>query len=229
MSDAAKKDPALYGQVKYDRAELDFYPSPPDTVHALLQSGRVPEDLDTFWEPACGDGAISSVLKDTRHNVISTDISDYGYPEGSAGIDFLKTRVVKGRIIPHVRSDYRPSVAGLRDDVARLQKPFGIITNPPYNIPYRGISLDFVRKALEVTEPNGGFVAMLLRHEWDSGVQTQELTDHPAYAGRVTLRYRPRWIKGSTGSPRHNYAWFLWDWSSDQPAQCTYANRPSER
>lgn len=40
-----------------------------------------------IWEPACGDGAISSVLKARGHTVQSTDLVDRGY--GTPRIDFL--------------------------------------------------------------------------------------------------------------------------------------------
>jgi hypothetical protein len=56
-----------------------------------------------IWEPACGDGAMSEVLKTTGCTVISTDLYDRGY--GTAGQDFL---------------------------TANRQVP-NIVTNPPYH------------------------------------------------------------------------------------------------
>ncbi|MBQ3302540.1 MAG: hypothetical protein IJH04_10440 [Eggerthellaceae bacterium] len=40
-----------------------------------------------IWEPACGNGAISSVLAEAGHDVISSDLVQRGF--GVAGIDFL--------------------------------------------------------------------------------------------------------------------------------------------
>lgn len=66
------------------RAPNEFYPTPPEAVRALLSV----ESFDgTIWEPACGDGAISRVLAEAGHEVVSTDLIAYGYAE--AGVDFL--------------------------------------------------------------------------------------------------------------------------------------------
>jgi hypothetical protein len=34
----------------------------------------------------------------------------------------------------------------------------------------------------------------------------------PPFHKKVVVTKRPRWIADSTGSPRHNYSWFIWDW-----------------
>lgn len=69
-----------------DREKNDFYPTPAYAVEALLEK-EVFEGV--VWEPACGDGAISEVLR--RHGIetISTDLIDRGY--GLGEVDFLKT------------------------------------------------------------------------------------------------------------------------------------------
>lgn len=68
-----------------DRAEHDFYATPPVAVEKLLA-------LETFshevWEPACGHGHISKVFEAHGHNVRSTDLEHRGF--GVGGIDFLK-------------------------------------------------------------------------------------------------------------------------------------------
>jgi len=78
----------------------DFFPTPGWATHALI-------DNETFegaiWESACGNGAMSEVLKNASPNVQSSDLYDRGYGEG--GIDFLA-------------SDWRTD---------------NIVTNPPYN------------------------------------------------------------------------------------------------
>lgn len=69
-----------------DREKDDFYPTPVPATLALLRG-------ETFgpriWEPACGDGAISSVLQAAGHDVCSTDLIERGY--GTSGVDFLAT------------------------------------------------------------------------------------------------------------------------------------------
>lgn len=67
-----------------NREKDDFYPTPPEAVEALLSKERFD---GAIWEPACGDGAISKVLKEHGHDVESTDLVDRGY--GVPRVDFL--------------------------------------------------------------------------------------------------------------------------------------------
>jgi len=87
-----------------DRSEYDYYATPPEAVRMLLE-------LETFghsiWEPACGEGHISEVLKECGYNVFSTDIIKRGYE--SDIIDFLS-----------FDSEGSPT-------------KYDIITNPPYS------------------------------------------------------------------------------------------------
>lgn len=87
---------------KETRRELDFYPTPPDVTHALMQALNL--SPRAIWEPACGDGAMASVIAEYGHTIISTDIRYTGYGEG--GIDFLSAR----------------------------RECDAIVTNPPFNI-----------------------------------------------------------------------------------------------
>jgi hypothetical protein len=66
------------------RPDFDFYPTPTTAVEALL---NVEKFSRRIWEPACGDGAISEVLKKHGHEVLSTDLIDRGY--GETPHDFL--------------------------------------------------------------------------------------------------------------------------------------------
>lgn len=67
-----------------NRETHDFYPTWPAATRALLSVERFDGPI---WEPACGDGALSKVLAEAGHEVISTDLIDRGYGEG--GRDFL--------------------------------------------------------------------------------------------------------------------------------------------
>ncbi len=59
------------------RKENDFYPTPSWATEALLERERFDGSI---WEPACGDGAISKVLKLNGYsNITSSDIIDRGY------------------------------------------------------------------------------------------------------------------------------------------------------
>jgi hypothetical protein len=84
-----------------------------------------------------------------------------------------------------------------------------IIGNPPYS---DDLAEKFIRHALRLTEPVKGMVAMLARHEYDCAAGRVDLFDRLGFRMKMTLTKRPKWIEDSTGSPRHNYAWFVWDW-----------------
>lgn len=76
------------------RPENDFYPTPPEATHALLDCENF---TGTIWEPACGDGAISKVLEERGHVVWSSDLIDRGY--GLGGYDFLTSHRKADNII----------------------------------------------------------------------------------------------------------------------------------
>jgi hypothetical protein len=63
----------------------DCYDTPPEAVRALLEAEHLPNRI---WEPCVGRGAVADVLKAAGHEVVGTDLHDYGigYP---GGIDFL--------------------------------------------------------------------------------------------------------------------------------------------
>lgn len=82
--------------------EEDFYQTPPVATLKLLERWQ-PKGV--VWEPACGYGAISKVLKAKGIKVISTDLVDRGY--GFGPMDFLECE----------------------EPLANT-----IITNPPFNI-----------------------------------------------------------------------------------------------
>lgn len=75
---------SIVGDSGGNRAEHDFYPTPPEATLALLSKVRFEGRI---WEPACGRGDISEVLIKQGYSVVSTDLIDRGY--GYGGIDFL--------------------------------------------------------------------------------------------------------------------------------------------
>lgn len=74
----------------FKRAKDDFYPTEPALTRALL---KVEPFIGSVWEPACGDGALSEILKQKGHPTVSTDLVSRGY--GRGGIDFLTTRTLR--------------------------------------------------------------------------------------------------------------------------------------
>jgi hypothetical protein len=72
----------------------DFYPTPAWVTLALIKHERF---IGNILEPACGDGAMTEVLKATGCPVISSDLYDRGY--GDTGHDFLRSDCVYDNIV----------------------------------------------------------------------------------------------------------------------------------
>ena len=109
-----------------EREKDDFYPTPRCATDALLERETF---LQHVWEPACGDGAISKVLKENGYTVFSSDLVDRGYEHGMIGsIDFLSET-----------DQYVPATLD----------PFDIITNPPFKF-----AQEFIEKALSYERCN---------------------------------------------------------------------------
>lgn len=83
----------LVGSSTMNREENDFYKTPEHVTKSLLDREIF---IGTIWEPACGDGAISKVLKRFNDKVFSSDIIDRGYGET---FDFLTVDRVIDNVI----------------------------------------------------------------------------------------------------------------------------------
>lgn len=201
LSDSGLKDLSMLGSSGYARNPLDFYPTPDSAIDSLL--AVIEDDLPSFkvWEPCCGDGAISKRLAPLALDLVSTDIKAYEGFDPDGTIDFLS--ICPKDAIPvgdQVDWEIATALMGFEPDC--------IITNPPYGDDAEA----FARHALRLMESQMGIVMFLCRHEWDCAKGRSDLFDHPAFAMKITLRHRPRWIKGSKGAPRHNYSWYVWNW-----------------
>jgi hypothetical protein len=78
----------LIGAEMTGRERDDFYETPADAVADLM---REEPFTGPIWEPACGRGAISRVLEEHGHEVVSTDLIARGY--GRSPVDFLLEQV----------------------------------------------------------------------------------------------------------------------------------------
>jgi hypothetical protein len=190
----------MLGASKYPRAPLDHYPTPPRATEAFLKIYG--DDLPSMlvWEPFCGNGAISKMIEPHTRAMVNTDIRAYDGFDPDGLCDFFKLESL----------DWLELLSpGIRPDA--------IVTNPPYGKDAEKAA----RHALKLMEPEQGFVAFLCRHEWDTAKGRADLFDHPAFAAKITLRFRPRWIADSDGAPRHSYSWYCWDWTLAH-----YSHRP---
>ena len=136
-----------------------------------------------IWEPACGSGRMANVL----NAVYRSDIQ--------FGENFLS-----------LGEGYDRKLSG--DALAAWYSVNAIVTNPPYNM-----AQDFIEHALSLMQFEKGFVAMLLRTDFDHAKSRRNLfAEHPAFAKKLVLTKRIQWFEDSKSSPSFNHAWFIWDW-----------------
>ncbi len=74
----------------------DTYETPDCATRALLRVQRLPRRI---WEPACGPGAIVRVLRAAGHQVIATDLVDYGCEDSTSRVDFLMETVAPAKTL----------------------------------------------------------------------------------------------------------------------------------
>lgn len=103
--------------------------------------------------------------------------------------------------------------------------PYGphdaIVTNPPYEW-----AQQFIERALQLTFPRRGVVAMLLRTDYDHAKTRSYLfAGSPFFTKKVVLTKRIKWFEDSKGQPSFNHAWFIWD-HKNQGAAPTLAYGP---
>jgi hypothetical protein len=99
-----------------------------------------------------------------------------------------------------------------------------VVCNPPYGVERRGeLAIAFIRHALSLPVPR---VSMLLPIDFDSAITRQDVFRFcPAFAGKLVLLNRIRWIPGSTGSPSTNHCWFCWDKTNEDAPIVRYVSR----
>jgi hypothetical protein len=164
------------------RHKEGLYRTPLVAVDALL---RAEPDLPKWvWEPACGDGAIVTPLRNAGFQVTASDLVDRGCPDSRAGCDFLLLRP-DPPAVPH----------------------HAIITNPPYRL-----AQAFADKALSYSPFVAmllplGFLAGQERHKkrhWLARVHVS--------SRRLPMMHRDGWA-GAIATSTTDHAWFVWDQS----------------
>lgn len=169
------------GNAKHALAERkdDLYETPPEAVHALLKVEPLPKII---WEPACGPGSIARVLRAAGHDVVATDLVDYGLENSTARRDFL----------------------------FETSAPDGcecIVTNPPFKN-----AEEFVVRAIQLVPKvvmlmRLGFIESERRRPiLDRG----ELSKVYVFRNRLPMMHRHGW-DGPKGGSAICYAWFVWD------------------
>jgi hypothetical protein len=186
----------------YDRVDHDHYPTPPSATELLTNNVRL---RGAVWEPCGGKGDMAKVLADSGYKVLASDKERYEgcvFPVAS-GVDALTA----------------PLPTGVRS----------IVTNPPYA---RGLVPRLVRHWLDLLQPVGGQLCLLLRVLWGESQGGQLLTtQHAAYAGKIKTPRRIQWLEGTPRdkgkTPTDEHAWFMWDWLRD-PTRLPFDASPGD-
>ena len=169
-----------------EREQHDYYATEPKALELLLEL----EQFDPYvWEPACGGGHLSEVLKSHGYKVRSSDIVDRGYTETEI-LDFLK-----------VKKD------DIKQDFSR-----DIITNPPYKY-----AKEFVKHALDISM-DGVKVAMFLKLTFlESKARKKLFEKYPpktVYVSSSRLQCAKNGdfeTYGKGVGTAVAYAWFIWE------------------
>lgn len=164
----------------------DLYETPSVATDALLRVERLPHWL---WEPACGRGAIVNVLRAAGHQVVASDLVDYGVP-----------------ITCHWRHDF----------LMERKAPDGcgaIVTNPPYKL-----ANEFAAHALELC-PKVYMLLRLAFYESERRkpiLDNAGLARVHVFSKRLPMMHRDGW-EGRKANSGMAFAWFVWDRSHTGP------------
>ena len=163
----------------------DLYETPECATLALLRAEKLPKRI---WECACGHGAIVTILRAYGHDVVASDLVDYGDPTCFYRRDFL---------LEH-------------------KLPNGcecILTNPPFSL-----AEDFVEHALELCPHVIMLLRLaFLESERRSRIlDTGTLARVHVFRKPLPMMHRHGW-EGRRASSAMAFAWLCWDRSHNGP------------
>ncbi|GAB5387150.1 MAG: hypothetical protein Alpg2KO_01180 [Alphaproteobacteria bacterium] len=186
------------GASETERVPFDFYPTPPEPTHALLDFCEAHHLLPTghdVWEPACGDGAMAEVLDQRGYQVMASDIRDTGY--GTVQ-DFLTTEPIAGDL--------------------------SIITNPPFvrAVEFITHALRF-RPTMLALLLKATYWHSQKRARWFHQSQPDGGPFRPDYV--LPIGWRVAFQPERGNSPPMDVAWYVW--TPDTPLdRCAYHPLP---
>ena len=148
-------------------------------TEALLRVEKLPHHI---WEPACGRGRITNILRAHGHTVWATDLNDYGCPTSESRIDFL---------MEHQR----------RFDVE------AIVTNPPFKLAEQFVEHALYHCPRVIMLLRLAFYESARRSHILEGTRAGADTRLP----QAPSHDAPRWLGGAEGQLGMAFAWFVWD------------------
>lgn len=166
--------------------EHDYYATHPDATVWLMHQycDTFFRDTHTIWEPACGEGAITTVLTDYGFTVHSSDIVDRGWAGQNETRNFYS---------------YTSMPSGCDT----------IITNPPYND-----ALAFVSHAYNLLPDGGRMAMLLKIQWAESAARYPFFSACPpvtvaVFVSRVYCSKNGNFERYT--SAMNAYAWWLWE------------------
>jgi hypothetical protein len=170
----------------------DCYGTPPVAVHALLRVEKLPHRL---WEPAAGHGNIVNVLRAAGHEVLASDLVDYGDPTHFSRRDFLMEKLPRGCEC--------------------------IITNPPFKLvePFVAHAIDLC--PLVVMLLRLAFFEAGAGPTEKAALRRYVLDEHPAarihvFRLRLPMMHRTEWA-GRKANSGMAFAWYVWNRNHSGP------------
>jgi hypothetical protein len=161
-----------------DRGD-DVYETPPEATRALLACESLPHRI---WEPCCGPGSIVAALRGAGHDVIASDLIDYGCPDSHHGWDFL----------------------------LESSAPSGceaVVTNPPFKLAQECVehTLELVPRVVMLLR-----LAFLESERRTAILDDGRLARVHVFRNRLPMMHRAGW-NGPKASSATAFAWYVWD------------------
>lgn len=184
LEQGEKKTMPLAAAVQPGRATLaergeDFYETPAEATRALLQVETLPHIV---WEPAAGRGAIVDVLRSASHEVVASDLIDYGEPTQASRRDFLMERKAP------------PGCTA-------------IVTNPPFKLAEKFVEHGLTLCPLVIMLLR---LAFLESEKRTIILDTGKLARIHVFRNRLPMMHRDGW-SGNKATSAIPFAWFVWD------------------
>ena len=142
-----------HGRMDKERAEADYYRSPPHAMALLLDTiapARLVPDGGLIIDAGAGDGRLTRPLIEAGYRVRGIELYDRNHDPAlpiDIGIDFMS-------LTPH-----------------HAGRPAAIVTNPPYSL---NVVDCFLRHSMSLL-PDGGELHALMRHNWMTGIRRNDL------------------------------------------------------
>jgi len=170
----------------------DLYETLTVAVEALLRVEKLPHRL---WEPACAHGNIVNVLRAAGHEVLASDLVDYGDPTHFYRRDFLMEKLPRGCE--------------------------GIVTNPPFKLVEQFVAHAIDLCPLAVMLLRLAFFEAGAGRTKNAALRRYVLDEHPparihVFRLRLPMMHRAEWA-GRKANSGMAFAWWIWERGHNGP------------